>query len=79
MIYDRDKLASLGHGPHASSEYGQGPDDTAAFGLTFADRSLTRAFEMALKDAVILAKSQAGRSALAVTSLSLQGKSGDFH
>lgn len=63
MIYDRDKLASLGPGPHASSEYGQGPDDTAAFGLTFADRSLARAFEMALKDAVILAKSQAGQTA----------------
>jgi hypothetical protein len=63
MIYDRDKLASLGPGPHASSEYGQGPDDTAAFGLTFSDRSQARAFEMALKDAVMLAKSQAGQTA----------------
>lgn len=63
MIYDRDKLASLGPGPHSSSEYGQGPDDTAAFGLTFSDRAQARAFEIALKDAVILAKSQAGQTA----------------
>jgi hypothetical protein len=61
MIYDRDKLASLGPGPHSSAEYGQGPDDTAAFGLTFSDRAQARAFELALKDAVILAKSQTAR------------------
>jgi hypothetical protein len=58
MIYDRDKLASLGPGPHSSTEYGQGPDDTAAFGLTFSDRAQARAFELALKDAVVLAKAQ---------------------
>jgi len=63
MVYDRDKLASLGPGPHSSAEYGQGPDDTAAFGLTFSDRASARAFELALKDAVILAKSQAGQTA----------------
>jgi hypothetical protein len=63
MIYDREKLASLGPGPHSSSEYGQGPDDTAAFGLTFTDRAQARAFEMALKDAVILAKSQSSQTA----------------
>jgi len=63
VIYDRDKLASLGPGPHSGTEYDQGPDDTAAFGLTFADRSQARAFEMALKDAVILAKTQAQQTA----------------
>ena len=56
MIYDREKLASLGPGPHSSSEYGQGPDDTEAFGLTFSDRAQAQAFELALKDAVLLAK-----------------------
>jgi hypothetical protein len=61
QIYDRDKLAHLGPGPHSSAEYGQAPDDTEAFGLTFADAASARAFEMALKDAVILAKKQTAR------------------
>jgi len=61
MIYDREKLASLGPGPHSSSEYGQGPDDTEAFGLTFSDRAQAQAFEVALKDAVLLSKAQARR------------------
>jgi len=61
MIYDRDKLASLGPGPHSPSAYGQAPDDTAAFGLTFSDRAQARAFELALKDAVLLAKAQTAR------------------
>jgi hypothetical protein len=58
MIYDHEKLAGLGPGPHSSSEYGQRPDDTQAFGLTFSNPAQARAFEIALKDAVILAKSQ---------------------
>ncbi len=58
MSYDREKLASLGPGPHSSSEYGQHPDDTEAFGLTFSNPADARAFEIALKDAVILAKTQ---------------------
>ena len=58
-IYDRDKLANLGSGPHSSSEYGQGSDDTEAFGLTFSDRAQAQAFELALKDAVLLSKAQA--------------------
>jgi hypothetical protein len=61
MIYDRDKLTHLGPGPHSSSAYGQAPDDTEAFGLTFADRASAHAFEMALKDAVMLAKAQTAR------------------
>jgi hypothetical protein len=58
LIYDRDKLASLGPGPHASSEYDQAPDNTEAFGLTFSDQADARAFESALKSAVLLAKAQ---------------------
>jgi hypothetical protein len=61
ITYDREKLAHLGPGPHSSSAYGQSPDDTEAFGLTFSDRAAAHAFEMALKDAVILAKAQAMR------------------
>jgi hypothetical protein len=61
MVYDRDKLARLGPGPHSSSAYGQTSDDTEAFGLTFSDRASARNFEMALRDAVLLAKSQASR------------------
>jgi hypothetical protein len=61
MIYDREKLASLGPGPHSPAAYGQAPDDTEAFGLTFADRASARAFELALKDAVIMAKAQTAR------------------
>lgn len=58
LIYDREKLASLGPGPHSSAEYGQHPDDTEAFGLTFSNSAQARAFEIALKDAVIQAKTQ---------------------
>ena len=61
IIYDREKLTHLGPGPHSSSAYGQAPDDTAAFGLTFSDRAAARAFETALKNAVLLAKAQALR------------------
>jgi hypothetical protein len=61
MIYDRDKLMNLGPGPHSSSAYDQAPDDTEAFGLTFSDRASARAFEAALRQAVLLAKSQAMR------------------
>ncbi len=61
ITYDRDKLAHLGPGPHSSSAYGQAPDDTEAFGLTFSDRSAAHAFEMALQDAVLLTKAQASR------------------
>lgn len=56
LIYDRDKFSQLGPGPHASSEYGQAPDDTLAFGLTFSDPDSARTFELALKDAVMMAK-----------------------
>ena len=61
ITYDRDKLTHLGPGPHSSSAYGQAPDDTEAFGLTFSDRASAHAFEMALKNAVLLAKAQASR------------------
>jgi hypothetical protein len=61
LIYDRDKLASLGPGPHSAAAYGQAPDDTEAFGLTFTDRASARAFEIALKDAVVLARAQTAR------------------
>jgi hypothetical protein len=59
LIYDRDKLLQLGPGPHSSKEYDQMPDDTLAFGLTFSDPASARAFEMALKNAVLEAKAQA--------------------
>ena len=57
-IYDRAKFAQLGPGPHASSEYGQAPDDTDAFGLMFPDAASAHTFEIALKEAVILARSK---------------------
>jgi len=56
LIYDRDKYSQLGPGLHASREYGQSQDDTVAFGLTFSDPQSARAFELALKDAVMMAK-----------------------
>jgi len=56
LIYDRDKLTQLGPGPHSGKEYGQAVDDTQAFGLTFTDPAAARTFEIALKNAVILAK-----------------------
>jgi len=61
MTYDRDKLTHLGPGPHSASAYNQTPDDTEAFGLTFSDRASARAFETALRDAVLLAKTRASR------------------
>jgi hypothetical protein len=61
VTYDREKFASLGPGPHSPAAYDQAPDDTEAFGLTFSDRASARAFELALKDAVILAKAQTVR------------------
>jgi hypothetical protein len=59
LIYDRDKLAQLGPGPHSSSEYGQVQDEVEAFGLVFADSAAAHEFVTALKNAVILAKTQA--------------------
>jgi hypothetical protein len=59
LIYDLDKFAHLGPGPHSSKEYGQAPDETEAFGLTFSDPAAARSFAIALKNAVILAKAQA--------------------
>lgn len=56
LIYDRDKYAQLGPGPHSSREYGQAPDDTVAFGLTFSDPQAAHTFELALKEAVVMAK-----------------------
>jgi hypothetical protein len=56
LIYDRDKFAQLGPGPHSSREYGQAPDDTLAFGLTFSDPEAARTFELALRQAVIMVK-----------------------
>jgi hypothetical protein len=58
LLYDRDKFTRLGPGPHSSSEYGQAPDDTEAFALTFSDPAAARTFEIALKDAVILARAR---------------------
>ena len=56
LIYDRDKFSQLGPGPHSSREYGQAPDDTVAFGLVFSDPKAAQTFELALKEAVVLAK-----------------------
>jgi hypothetical protein len=61
LIYDIDKFAHLGPGPHSSKEYGQAPDDTEAFGLTFTDPAAAHDFAMALRHAVLLAKAQAAR------------------
>ena len=59
LIYDRDKLAHLGPGPHRSSDYGQVQDKVEAFGLTFNDTAAAHAFVAALRNAVMLAKTQA--------------------
>lgn len=59
LIYDRDKLSQLGPGPHSSSDYGQVQDQVEAFGLVFADSAAAHDFVTALKNAVILAKTQA--------------------
>jgi hypothetical protein len=56
LIYDREKFTQLGPGPHSSREYGQAPDDTVAFGLVFSDAKAAQTFELALKEAVLLAK-----------------------
>lgn len=62
LTYDRDKLEHLGPGPHSGSAYGQAPDDVEAFGLTFADHADARAFEAALRNAVLIAKGQTARN-----------------
>jgi hypothetical protein len=59
LVYDRDKLAHLGPGPHSSSQYGQMQDEVEAFGLIFTDSNAAHAFVTALKNAVILARTQA--------------------
>jgi hypothetical protein len=59
LIYDREKLAQLGPGPHRSSDYGQMQDEVEAFGLIFANADAAHDFVAALKNAVIMAKTQA--------------------
>lgn len=59
LIYDRDKLAHLGPGPHRSSDYGQVQDQVEAFGLTFNDTAAAHEFVTALRNAVMMAKVQA--------------------
>lgn len=59
LIYDRDKLEHLTPGPHSSSEYGQVQDQVEAFGLVFTDDAAAHDFIAALKNAVIMAKTQA--------------------
>src|SRR5579863_1163156 len=59
LIYDRDKLEHLGPGPHRSSDYGQVQDQVEAFGLTFNDTAAAHEFVMALRNAVMMAKTQA--------------------
>lgn len=58
LMYDRDKLAQLGPGVHSSTSYAQTPDDVDAFGLTFTDHAAAHAFVTALRNAVMLAKTQ---------------------
>lgn len=58
LIYDIDKFTHLSPGPHSSKDYGQAPDDTEAFGLTFSDPAAARSFAIALRNAVIEAKAQ---------------------
>ena len=59
LTYDLDKFARLGPGPHSSKDYDQAPDDTEAFGLTFADPSAARAFAAALRNAVVATSARA--------------------
>ena len=59
LIYDREKLSHLGPGPHSSSDYSQVQDQIEAFGLTFTDSAAAHEFVSALRNAVVLAKSQA--------------------
>jgi hypothetical protein len=68
LLYDRDKFIHLGPGPHKASEYGQMPDDTEAFALTFPDIATARSFSTALKNAVMLAKTRASLQAPPKTS-----------
>lgn len=63
LIYDLDKFEQLGPGPHSSKDYGQAPDDTVAFGLTFADPAAAHAFAIAFRNAVLEAKAQASQMA----------------
>lgn len=58
LAYDRDKFLHLGPGPHSATEYGEAPDDTEAFALTFSDRAAARAFAKALREAVVAARAQ---------------------
>lgn len=58
LAYDRDKFLHLGPGPHSAAEYGEVPDDTEAFALTFSDRASAQAFSQALRKAVVLARAQ---------------------
>ena len=58
LTYDRDKLVSLGPGPHSGTAYGQQPDDVMAFGLTFADQASAQSFVSALRKAIQLARAQ---------------------
>jgi hypothetical protein len=68
ITYNRDKFTHLGPGPHSSASYGQAPDDTEAFGLTFSDRASAHQFEVALKEAVLLSKAEAAHLAKAQAS-----------
>ncbi len=63
LIYDLDKYEHLGPGPHSASEYNQAPDDTMAFGLTFANPAAAHTFAIAFRNAVMEAKAQAGQTA----------------
>jgi hypothetical protein len=58
LLYDLEKFAALRTGPHSGKDYGQVPDDTEAFGLTFTDPAAARAFAVALHNAVIQARAQ---------------------
>lgn len=58
IAYDREKFLHLSPGPHSGSDYGENPDDTEAFGLTFAGRAEAQRFAAALKAAVIQARAQ---------------------
>lgn len=58
IAYDREKFLHLAPGPHSGSDYGENPDDTEAFGLTFSDRAEAQRFAAALKAAVIQARAQ---------------------
>jgi hypothetical protein len=59
LLYDRDKFLHLGPGPHPPKDYGEMPDDTEAFALTFSDPAAARSFSAALRNAVLRAKARA--------------------